>query len=193
MAVFVGANFVTVIFLTLLPSFLYSKFHMSLSAAGLNGTAYLQIASLMGVISGAWLADSLARRRQHGRMMTQTLGLFGGVPFLFLTGWTDSVVAITFAMAGFGLFKGLYDANLWASLYDVVPPERRAAAVSITNSLGWLGGGVAPVAIAAAAQRYGMGACISATSMVYFSIGILLCLGMLIYTRRSVLPGRSMS
>ena len=34
---FVGANFVAVVFLTWMPTFLYGKFHMSLSMAGLNG------------------------------------------------------------------------------------------------------------------------------------------------------------
>jgi hypothetical protein len=35
------------------------------------------------------------------------------------------------------------------------------------NSIGWIGGGIAPVAIAAASERYGMSACISATSLIY--------------------------
>ena len=44
MAVFIGANFVAAIFLTWMPSFLNRKFDMSLSMAGLNSTAWLQIA-----------------------------------------------------------------------------------------------------------------------------------------------------
>jgi len=77
-------------------------------------------------------------------------------------------------MAGFGYFKGMYDANIFASLYDVVKVERRAAAAGILNSLGWLGGGIAPVAIAAASQHYGMSACISATAAIYLSLAVLL-------------------
>ena len=77
-------------------------------------------------------------------------------------------------MTGFGYFKGLYDANIFASLYDVVSVERRAAAAGILNSLGWLGGGIAPVVIAAAAQHYGMSACISATAAVYLAVACLL-------------------
>jgi len=57
MAVFVGANFVAMIFLTWMPSFLYRKFQMSLSMAGLSATAYLQIAAVLGVMSGGVLAD----------------------------------------------------------------------------------------------------------------------------------------
>ncbi len=176
-AVFVGANFVAMIFLTWMPSFLFRKFQMSLSMAGLSGTAYLQIASVIGVLIGGWLADRMALRYAGGRMRTQSLGLILGVPFIFLTGWTMSVPVLILAMCGFGFFKGMYDANIWASLHDVVPAARRASAVGFMNAIGWLGGGVAPVAIAAASERYGMGACLSATSLVYLAFGLLLAWG----------------
>jgi MFS family permease len=194
-AVFMGANFVAMIFLTWMPSFLYRKFGMSLSMAGLNGTAYLQIASVLGVLSGGMLADSLIRRRRGGRMVTQALGLVCGVPFIYLTGWTLSVPVVVLAMAGFGYFKGLYDANIWASLHDVVKVERRAVAVGLMNSLGWLGGSMAPVAIAAASERFGMGACISATSTVYLLAACLLLWGVRRYMGNSAvrMPARSPS
>ena len=102
-AVFLGANFVAMIFLTWLPSFLYRKFGMSLSMSGFSGTAYLQMASILGVISSGFLGDRLAMSYRGGRMMAQVLGLLGGVPFIFLTGWTLSVPVLILAMAGFGL------------------------------------------------------------------------------------------
>jgi len=181
--VFIGANFVAMIFLSWMPSFLFRKFNMSLSMAGLNGTVYLQVASVLGVLSGGLLADALVRRHRGGRMITQAMGLFGGVLFCFLTGWTMSVLVIVAAMAGFGYFKGLYDANIWASLYDVVDVKKRAVAVGLMNSLGWLGGGFAPVAIGAASARFGMSACISATSAVYLMAGLLLAWGILHYMK----------
>ena len=75
MAVFVGANFVAAIVLTWMPSFVYRKFGMSLTAAGFSSTAYLQVASVLGVLSGGVLADRLALRHRGGRMMTQAIGL----------------------------------------------------------------------------------------------------------------------
>jgi hypothetical protein len=42
------------------------------------------------------------------------------------------------------------------------------------NSLGWLGGGVAPVAVAVASVRFGMSACISATAAIYLGLGLML-------------------
>src|SRR5262249_30901775 len=170
---FVCANFVAAIFLTWMPSFLKDKFGMSLAMAGLNGTAWLQIFSVIGVVSGGVLADRLARRTRAGRMLTHSIGLLLGVPFIFLTGYTLSTTVLVLAMSGFGFFKGLYDANIWASLYDVVPPKRRGTALGIMNSIGWLGGGIAPVAIAAASGRYGFRARIRARSVIYLFIGFL--------------------
>jgi len=184
--VFIGANFVAMIFLTWLPSFLYIKFSMSLAMAGLSSTAYLQIASVLGVISGGVLADRLVRRHPGGRMMSQAIGLFAGAPFILLAGSTVSVPVLIVAMSGFGYFKGLYDANIWASLYDFVPLEKRATALGLMNSAGWLGGGMAPVVIAAAAQRFGMSACLSASSLIYVITGLLLLYGIRSQIRRRI-------
>lgn len=172
--VFMGANFVAVVFLTWLPTFLLEKFHMSLSKAGFSSTAYLQAASVLGVLLGGWLADRFAAKRAGGRQLTQAVGLLCGVPFIFLTGWSITVIGLIISMIGFGFFKGIYDANIWASLYDVVPVEKRGVAAGVMNSLGWLGGGFAPVVIAAAAQRFGLSACISATSVIYLGLAAVL-------------------
>jgi MFS family permease len=179
---FVGANFVAVVFLTWMPSFLYRKFHMSLSMAGLNGTLYLQLSSVVGVLCGGLLADVLARKFAGGRMLTQAVGLFVGIPFLFLTGWASTVPAVIFGMICFGYCKGMYDANIFASLYDVVAVRQRGIAAGLMNSLGWLGGGFAPIVIALAAGRYGMGPSISGTALVYLASGLL----MLLAARRTI-------
>lgn len=185
-SVFVGANFVAMIFLTWMPTFLLEKFHMSLSMAGLSGTAYIQIASVCGVMTGGFLADRFARRSCAGRMWTQSLGLLLGIPFIFLAGWTLSVPLLVLGMTGFGFSKGLYDANIWASLYDVVTPENRATALGLMNSIGWLGGSVAPLAVARAAESYGMGVAISASSVVYLIVGLLLIFGIKAFMKPAV-------
>ena len=56
---------------------------------------------------------------------------------------TAVIVVLTF----WGLFKGLYDANIFASVYDVMPPQVRGTAAGFINMMGWLGGGAAPVMI----------------------------------------------
>ncbi|MBK7598166.1 MAG: hypothetical protein IPJ07_06415 [Acidobacteria bacterium] len=82
-AVFVGANFVASIFLSWMPTFLTGN-SLSLSMAGLtSGTAYQQIASIIGWSLVASSQTGLSRRYLGGRMMAQALGLFGGVIFIF--------------------------------------------------------------------------------------------------------------
>jgi MFS family permease len=144
---------------------------------------YLQLSSIVGAFCGGLLADFLARRLANGRMLTQALGLFLGIPFLFFTGWAASVPAVVLGMIGFGYCKGIYDANLFASLYDVVAVRQRGIAAGMMNSLGWLGGGFAPIVIALAASRYGMGPSISGTAAVYLVSGLL----MLLAARQTIL------
>ncbi len=178
--VFMGANFVAMIFTVWMPTFLFRKFHMSLSLSGLNGTAFLQIASVIGVVLGGAAADRLVKTKWEGRkprMAVQAFGLICGVPFLLLSGWAPTVTLLLAAMVGFGFSKGVYDSNIWASLYDVIPIERRGAAVGVTNSLGWLGGAAAQLSIGLASARFGMGACMSATAAIYLCIGTALFLG----------------
>jgi MFS family permease len=176
-AVFIGANFVAVVFLTWMPTYLKRTFDMSLTLSGLNATFWLQGASIVGVLCGGWLADRWAHRRRGGRALVQVLGLLAGTPLVFLTGWTREVGFLVLAMTGFGFCKGLYDANIWASLFDVVPSRRRATAQGLMNSLGWLGGGAAALAFPWLSARYGMAACLSAASAVYLLCGALLLAG----------------
>ena len=174
--VFVGANFVAMAFMTWLPTFLHAKFSMSVALAGFSGTVYVQFASIAGVILGGYLADRLVVRYSGGRMITQALALMAGSPFLFLTGWVTSFQMLVLTMIGFGFCKGVYDSNIFAALYDVVPVDRQATAAGLMNSIGWLGAGFAPVLVAYGSSRFGMSACLSATCVIYFVLSLSLFL-----------------
>ncbi|MGH9344931.1 MAG: MFS transporter [Terriglobia bacterium] len=170
-AVFIGANFVAAVFLTWLPAFLYRKFHMSLARAGFDASVYLQIASVFGVIAGGILADNLVRKIGGGRIRTQGLGLLLGTPFLYFIGISGSNLLVLCSLAGYGFFKGMYDSNLFAALYDVVPARLRGISAGLMNSLGWLGAGFAPLALAAVGSKLGMSAAIAGTSIIYLALG----------------------
>jgi MFS family permease len=168
MAAFLCANYVAMVLLFWMPTFVLEKFHLSLSMAGLTATIFAQLASMVGVLLGGWLADLLCRRTAAGRMLVQAFGVLGGAPFVLLCAQTDSVAWLIVALTAWGLFKGLYDANIFASLFDVIPPEARGTAAGFMNMVGWLGGGVSgPLVIGWLADRYGFSLAISSAAPVY--------------------------
>ena len=190
MLAFLCANFVAVVLLSWMPKFLYDKFHMNLAMAGLTATIFVQLASMVGSPLGGWLADVLRKSRPGGRLMVQALGVFAGAPFVILCGLTDSVTWLIVALTCWGLAKGLYDANIFASVYDVVPPEARGSAAGLMNTVGWLGGGaVAPLAIGIMAKQYGLGAAIAMASVVYLVAGLLLVTAIIAFVKRDVRSG----
>jgi nitrate/nitrite transporter NarK len=106
------------------------------------------------------------------------------VPFVFLCGrseWLPLTIAVLIA---WGLCKGFYDANIFASVYDVIRPEARGTAAGFMNMIGWLGGGFAPVIIGYLAQQYTLGAAISMTAAVYVASGLLLITGITAFVAR---------
>jgi MFS family permease len=177
MGAFLCANFVAVVLLSWMPKFLYDKFHLTLAMAGLTATVFAQLASMIGSPAGGWLADAMRQRRSGGRMMVQSIGVFAGAPFVVLCGMTESIGMLMAALACWGFFKGIYDANIFASVYDVIPPESRGSAAGLMNTIGWLGGGaLAPVTIGVLAKMCGLSIAIAMTGAVYVVAGGLLLL-----------------
>lgn len=175
MFAFLCANFVAVVLLSWMPKFLYDKFSMNLATAGLTATLFVQLASMAGAPVGGWLADIMRRRWRGGRLIVQAAGVFGGAPFVILCGLTGSVSWLVLALTFWGFFKGLYDANIFASLFDVIPPEARGRAAGFMNMIGWLGGGgSAPLVIGIVAGQHGLGSAIALASSVYLFAGVTL-------------------
>jgi MFS family permease len=171
---FLCANFVALVLLAWMPSFLHEKFDLDLAWSGLTATLFVQVASMVGSPVGGWLADELRQRSPAGRTAVQAIGVFGGAPFVFLCGQSESVGGLILILGAWGFFKGLYDANIFASAFDVVPPEARGTVAGVMNLVGWLGGGSAPLVIGHLAMAYGLSTAISYAAVVYIAAGILL-------------------
>jgi MFS family permease len=182
---FLCANFVAVVLLSWMPKFLYDKFHMTLAMAGLTATIFVQLASMAGSPAGGWLADSLRKTRPGGRLMVQAIGVFAGAPFVVLCGMTNSTTWLVLALTLWGFAKGMYDANILASVYDVIPAGSRGSAAGLMNTVGWLGGGAAaPLVIGVLAQVYGLGVAIALASGVYLLAGAFLLTAIVFFVKR---------
>jgi len=89
----------------------------------------------------------------------------------FFSGSSFSMLVAALAVAG--LCKGIYDANIFASLFDVVGPEDRGTAAGLMNSVGWTGGFLAPVAVGLVSKYFGLSLAITSTAAVYLFVGLL--------------------
>ncbi len=187
MGAFLCANFVAVVLLSWMPKFLHDRFHLNLAMAGLAATIFAQLASLLGAPIGGWLADRLCQRMAGGRLLVQAIGVFAGAPFVVLCGMTNSIGWLVVALTCWGFAKGLYDANIFASVYDVIPPEFRGSAAGLMNTVGWLGGGAAaPLTIGILANSYGLGVAIAMASAVYLLAGVCLLVGITVFVKRDL-------
>jgi MFS family permease len=170
--VFVGANFVAATFLTWLPSYIFERFELGIAASSFTST-FWPLASLPGAVVGGVTADWASRRSRGGRIKVQSIGLMAAAPFVFLTGWSTTVPILIVALIGAGVCKGVYDSNIFASLFDVIAPEDRGTAAGLMNTLGWTGGLAAPYVVAVASESLGLGATIASTAAVYLLGGLL--------------------
>ena len=164
---FGAANFVTATLLTWLPTFVKRRFpFLDLTGAAAVASLFMPSANLVGALLGGWLGDRFGRIR-GGRARVQATALLFGAPCVFLLGRSESLGITIATLLGIGLCKGIYDANLFASLYDIVPVTARGTTVGVMNTAGWGLGSLAPYAIALAEPALGMGSAIGATAALY--------------------------
>lgn len=182
-AAFTCANFVAMALVTWLPMFVYTKFQFGVAKSATIGTVFMQSGSLVGALTGGYLADRLVTRFAGGRMFIQTIALTLGAPCVFLLGYLDAVEGAMAAMVGVGLCKGLYDANIFASLYDVVPAAQRGLAAGMMNTIGWVGGLLAPLTIGIVSETHGLSLTLATTAAVYLVAAFLVLTAAMMATR----------
>jgi MFS family permease len=192
MTAFVGANFVATIFLSWTPLFLKEKFNFELTEAGLYATVFIQLASAISAPASGVVSDLLTRVLRGGRMLVQALGLLAGAVFVFLVGTTQDRGVLFTVMTVFGLCKGVYDANIFASLYDVVEARARGTAAGLMNMVGWFGGAFGPLWVGWMAKHgpHGreidnMSLAIAGGGAVYVACAVLLLVAAAITSRRA--------
>jgi len=184
MLAFLGMNFVNVACLTWTPTLLYQKFHLSLAESGFHATFYHHLGAFLGVLAGGRLADHWAARSRLSRPLVQLAGLTLGAPFIFLLGRAESSVVVFASLGLFGVFRGLYDSNLFASLYEVIRPEARATATGVMLAVAFLGGGSSAVAVGWLSQRIGLGSALASTSVCYLLSAAIILVTCLFWFRR---------
>lgn len=153
---FVAAVFANNAYLSWAPKFVARKFGLSVGAAG-NGTMlYHHLAAFAAIMLGAIVTDALVKRRPRFRLGLQAVALVLGAPMLVLIGFSSALVGVWISVAAYGVFRGLFEVNAHASLFDVVPPEHRSTAEGLMTMIAFLIGSLSPLMIGMLSDRYGM-------------------------------------
>lgn len=179
---FIGAHFVSAIFLIWMPLFFYEKFHLSLAAAACSAVIFIQLAGLLSALCNGWLADGMARIFPHGRVLLQAIYLLFGAGMIVFIGQTTTMATLIVTMLVFGFCKGGYDSGVFATLFDYIHPTMRGSASGLILSLGWLGGALGPSLVglivtyggASNTALHRMSVAISASSLAYLLAALLL-------------------
>lgn len=160
-----------------LPNFLHEKFKLNLTDSAFNATVFLQGATLVGMLSGGVLADTLYRRTKAARLWLLTASLLGCAPFLHGLGSSDTLDATRIAAMGFGLFSGFFMGNIFPSSFEIVPADARASAVGVLNLFGAVISGFATLAGGALKKTVGIENLLTYTALAYVLAGLAVIAG----------------
>jgi len=159
--------FVDVGFKMWMPTYLRETFPgMSAANYGLHAVLWHYLGAFVGVMIGSRIADRLVLKRHGIRMEMNILGLVLGIPFIWWMAKADSFAAVCVAMGLFGLARGIYDSNQFASIFDVVAPRFRASAMGIILCLAFVFGAIAPVVLGWVKDHYSMS--VGLASLAFF-------------------------
>lgn len=159
--------FVNIGYVTWMSTFYHEHFHLPLSTAGFTSMFFHFAAAFMGVLLGGKLSDKYALKRKTIRLETELVGLLFGAPFIFWMGYTTHLYVSYAMLACFGFFRGIYDSNLYAALFDVIEPDLRASSVGIMTAFAFIVGALAPLVLGYLKTDFGLALGISSLSVGY--------------------------
>lgn len=181
---FTGMVLVNAAYLTWTPTLLHRKFGLNLAEAGFHATFWHHAGALVGIMVAGKIADTMAIRSVLSRPWIQFIGLIAGAPFIFLLGYAHSKTVAFAALVLFGVFRGVYDSNLFASLYEVIRPECRATATGLMIAVAFAVGGAAPLLVGWLATKESLGRAMSSMSLGYVVAALLILVDCLFFFRR---------
>ena len=153
---FIAIVFVNNAYLFWAPKFMAQKFGVEVGAAGRDTMLWHHLFAFAAILAGGVLTDKFVSRMPRFRLGFQMLALLLGAPCLVLIGFSSSVTAMIAATAAYGIFRGSFEVNTHASLFDVVAPPYRSTAVGLLNMLAFFFGGLSGVVMGALSERFGV-------------------------------------
>lgn len=126
-----------------MPAILQKQFKIGQGQAGVAATLYWQVAAILGVIVGGWLADRWKRTNDRGRIYTSAFGMGLIVVAIFGVGSSGTLSSAIACLIVFGLGWGFFDCNNMPILSQIVRPHLRATGYGVMNFFSISVGGMA--------------------------------------------------
>jgi MFS family permease len=124
------------------PVFLNTELGVSLTRAGLYGTAVYNAAAFVGMLLAATLADRLAVGKPRVRALIPAVGFCVAAPCLFSVGLFPAAALVLATVPVAGMSQGFLDTNLMPAMCTVTSPRYRASGYGLLNLVGTFAGGV---------------------------------------------------
>ena len=116
-----------------MPALLMEWFNLGQGIAGVSAALYVNVASLIGVYLGGWLADRWMKRTDRGRIYASAAGMVLMVPALLGIGYSPTLLVAIGFLALFGLGWGFFDCNNMPILAQISPARLRATGYGFMN------------------------------------------------------------
>ncbi|AEI48342.1 MFS transporter [Runella slithyformis] len=181
---FLSLVIVNVGYTTWMPTFLHEKFNLSIAEAGFNSMFYHHVFAFAGVILGGILSDKAALKAKKNRLVIQSLGLLLGAPFLYGMGQAESTFMTYVALSGFGFFRGLYEANLYATLFAVIEAAYRSTSVGLSAMFAFIIASLVPFLLGYLKPTLGLSDGLSALSVSFLIGGIAILIVLRFYFQK---------
>ena len=153
---FVAIVFVNNAYLFWAPKFAAEKFAVGVGEAGKGVMLWHHLFAFAAILLGGAITDRFVGKMPRFRLGFQILALLCGAPMLLWIGLAPSFAALLVAASAYGVFRGFFEVNTHASLFDVVAPGHRSTAVGLLNMIAFFFGGLSGVAMGALSQRWGV-------------------------------------
>ncbi|GAB3254179.1 MFS transporter [Larkinella harenae] len=125
-----------------LPTYYKEEFNLSQTVAGLYATGYFHTASLVGVLTGGFLADRWSRTNPRGRILVPFIGLVVAAPGIFLASSTSILPIAIGCFMIYAFTRTFLDANMMPILCLIADPRYRATGYGVLNLVACIVGGI---------------------------------------------------
>lgn len=156
MAGFVAIVFANNAYLFWAPKYMATKFGASVGEAGMQTMLWHHLFAFAAILAGGVLTDRLVGRMPRFRIGFQFVSMLCGAPCLAAVGLMPTASAMIVMTAAYGVFRGFFEVNTHATLFDVIPPRYRSTSVGIFTVFAFFFGGLSGVVMGLLSQKYGV-------------------------------------